>query len=90
MVIEGLTKRRLGVRYSHYGSQLEDNARFRLEDGAVYDSGSNSIDVIGFDGSVGECHDCKVQARNVSRSWIEELIRCVRPNGFRIGLVAAQ
>ena len=56
---------------------------------ARYTSGDNSIDVMGFDGVVGECHDCKVNPSRFKSTWVHELQRDVAPHGMTIGLVTA-
>ena len=89
MLLEGLVFRRLVPRYAGADCELHNNAKFRLENGASYTSGDRSIDVIGFDGSAGECHDCKIQARRFEADWATELVGSVIPLGFRVGLVTA-
>lgn len=89
VLLEGLVEQRLRGRYGDGGHQLENNARFALENSVAYSTGEKSIDVIGFDGYVGECHDCKARASRVEKSWTDQLVRYVAPHGFRIGIVTA-
>jgi hypothetical protein len=71
-----MTAETSGVRYSkalrnsrsksRYGGGTDlcrNNVVIRLENGKVH-STSTSIDVLGWDGAVGECHDCKADSRH--------------------------
>ncbi len=86
-ILEALVELRLRRRYGETGDLLENNLRFALFNGTQYSTKDQSIDVIGFDGAVGECHDCKVNAGRFCPDWVLELQREVAPFGFKIGLV---
>jgi hypothetical protein len=88
-VLEVLVEARLRSRYDGDDDLLDNNLKFAIWNGARYTSGEKSIDVIGHDGSVGECHDCKVNASRFEPAWVHELQSQVAPFGFRIGLVTA-
>lgn len=88
-LLESLVEMKLRPRYSGIDCLLDNNLRFELVNGQTYASGTRSIDVIGFDGRVGECHDCKVHASRFEQPWIEDLTLNVAPRGFKIGLVTA-
>jgi hypothetical protein len=85
-VIEGLVETRLRVRYG--GHILDNNVFLQFENGAAYTT-SRSVDVVGWDGDDGECHDCKARARAFVPEWILELEDDVGPRGLAIGLVTA-
>jgi len=89
VIVEALVQRSIQPRYGGATDMLENNLRFRVEDGAGNShETSTSIDVIGVCDSedAGECIDCKVSSRAFKRSWVEELADHVAPFGFRIGL----
>jgi hypothetical protein len=85
-IIEGLVERRLATRYS--GSLLENNVYLELANGTPYRS-SRSLDVFGWDESVGEGHDCKARARQFVSEWTDELQRELVPRTLKVGLVTA-
>ena len=60
-----------------------------LSNGVQYKT-STSLDVAGYDGSRGECHDCKATAQRVDAGWIEELVDKMVPHDFRIGVATAE
>lgn len=88
-LLEAVVEGRLRTRYSGNGSMLENNLQFQIENGSTYSSGTKSIDVLGFDGQLGECHDCKANAARFEPDWVHELQTEVATRGFRIGLVTA-
>jgi hypothetical protein len=89
-VLEALLERHLVSRYGGPGEMLENNLKFAIGNGSArYSSGEKSIDVFGFDGLVGECHDCKVNPGKFDPDWVHELQDDVAPLGFKIGLVTA-
>ncbi len=89
VLVEALVQRSIQPRYGGANDRLENNLRFRVEDGTgnIHET-STSIDVIGVCSAedAGECIDCKVSSRAFKRSWVEELTDRVAPFGFRIGL----
>jgi hypothetical protein len=85
-VLEGLCEAQLRIRYR--GKLLDNNVFFTLSNGVEYES-STSIDVLGWDSPIGECHDCKVNPRRFEATWIAELQSHVLPRGFLLGLVTA-
>lgn len=92
VIVEALVQRSIQPRYGGADDMLENNLRFKVEDGAGNShETSTSIDVIGVCGAdaAGECIDCKVSSRAFKRPWIEELADHVAPFGFRIGLATA-
>jgi hypothetical protein len=89
VIVEALVERTIKPRYGGADDLLNNNLRFRVEDGSGNShETSTSIDVIGVCGAdkAGECIDCKVSSRAFKRSWVEELTDRVAPFGFRIGL----
>lgn len=89
VVVEALVQRSIKPRYGGAEDLLENNLRFKVEDGSGNShETSTSIDVIGVCDAdqAGECIDCKVSSRAFKRSWVEELTDRVAPFGFRIGL----
>lgn len=89
VVVEALVQRTIQPRYGAASDLLENNLRFKVEDGSGNShETSTSIDVIGVCSTddAGECIDCKVSSKSFKRSWVEELTDRVAPFGFRIGL----
>jgi hypothetical protein len=89
VIVEALVQRSIQPRYGGAADMLENNLRFRVEDGSGNShETSTSIDVIGVCSSddAGECIDCKVASKAFKPSWVEELTDRVAPFGFRIGL----
>ena len=84
--IEAMAERRLRVRY--YDGQLSNNVFLVLSNGVDYRS-RTSVDVVGHDGTVGECLDCKARAKNVDAELIKELVAEAAPRGFAIGLTTS-
>lgn len=85
-LIEAMVQRRLRVRY---GSGLLDNNVYVILTNQIDYRTSTSIDVVGHDGDVGECHDCKARARRVDAALITELVQNLGPHGFRFGIATA-
>jgi hypothetical protein len=86
-MIEGLVLAQLGPRYGL--NQLVDNATVTVDDdGAIYTS-CTSVDVTGWDGNVGECHDCKTRASWIDLALVLDLEHGLPDPEFRIGLVTA-
>lgn len=89
VIVEALVERSIKPRYGGAEDLLENNLRFKVEDGSGNShKTSTSIDVIGVCGAddAGECIDCKVSSKAFKRTWVEELTDRVAPFGFRIGL----
>lgn len=87
-LLEGLAEQQIKSRYGGGTHLCRNNVVIRLENGKVHTT-STSIDVLGWDGAVGECHDCKADSRRFRQTWIDELERNVAPRGFAVGLVTA-
>jgi hypothetical protein len=94
MIVEQIVQRRMPIRYGGDNDVVENNAFFVIRNGGTFRSHPNSIDVLAFDAveERGECHTCKVQARDFAHeaNFIERLVNEVAPRGIRIGLVCAQ
>ena len=86
--LEALTEQHIRPRYGGSGNTCCNNAVIRIENGQTHTT-STGVDVLGWDGNVGECHDCKADAGGFRAEWIGELERHVAPRGFAIGLVTA-
>lgn len=84
-LVEGLVLARLGSRYT--GHKLEDNSHVTVTNGLNFTS-SRTIDVSGWDGNRGECHDCKVRAKKVDLTLVHELEDNLPEPEFKIGVVA--
>lgn len=89
-ILEGMVEQRLKVRYSGQDHDLVNNHKIRCsdDDHAPYVS-STTVDVIGWDRTVGECHDCKVAARGFDSAFIGEMETNLVPRRFKIGMVTA-
>lgn len=83
-VVEHLVLEALRPRYGE--NNLDDNV-FVLLDETAYRS-SRSVDVAGWDGNVGECHDCKTRSRSFDLDFARNLEQNLPPEHFRIGLVS--
>jgi hypothetical protein len=89
-ILEGLVERRLSTRYGGSGQDLVNNHKIRLsESGRILYTSSSSIDVTGWDGTVGECHDCKAASHTFRGRFILELETELVPRRFKVGLVTA-
>jgi hypothetical protein len=86
-LIESMIQGRLRERYQQ--TRLENNVFVTLTNDVTYRT-STSVDVAGYDGQRGECHDCKAQGRKVDTTWIEELVTNLVPHSFRIGVATAE
>lgn len=86
-LLEGFLRFRLAVRYAPPAS-LNDNVVVIVSNGVTYRT-PTTIDVVGWDGRVGECHDCKVRAKSVNFGLIQSLERDL-PQEFRIGIVTVE
>lgn len=83
-LVEGLVLAQLESRYGQ--NQLEDNAVINLENDIEYTS-PTSVDVTGWDGNRGECHDCKTRAKWVGVSLVRSLEENLPEPDFRVGVV---
>ena len=86
-LVEGLVRARLRSRYGP--QELSDNVTLELENGVKYKS-STSVDVVGWDNSLGECHDCKVHAKRFDVDLLRELDRNLPRKHFKIGAVTTE
>lgn len=69
-MVEGLVETRLRSRYAQ--NTLANNVTITVSNGVNYTS-STTADVVGWDGARGECHDCKVRAKNVDVDFLREM-----------------
>jgi hypothetical protein len=83
-LVEGMVLARLEPRYR--ANQLEDNATVTVENGINYTT-PTTIDVSGWDGNRGECHDCKVRTKNVDLDLVRSLEDNLPQPEFRVGVV---
>jgi hypothetical protein len=83
-LIEGLVLAQLDTRYSL--NRLADNVTLTLENGIEYTS-ITTIDVVGWDGNRGECHDCKARAKRVDIGLVRDLEQNLPQPEFRVGVV---
>lgn len=91
MLLERIVQQQIQTRYSGQGGVCTDNVKIELGPNDSRHRTTKSLDVLGWDGTVGEGLDCKVSARHWSTkvSWLIELERQVVPRGLAVGLVTA-
>lgn len=89
--LERLVHVQIRPRYSGPDDLLDDNVKIELGPADARHQTSTSIDNLGWDGAVGEAHDCKVDPRHWKSklSWLNELEEEVVPRGLAVGLVTA-
>ena len=89
--LERLAHAQIRRRYSGANDLLVDNVKIELGPANSRHQTSTSLDVLGWDGGVGEGHDCKVDARlwKSKLGWLAELEQEVVPRGLSVGLVTA-
>lgn len=87
-ILEALVEQQLRGRYSGSGDLCENNVQIRIDNGASHTT-STSIDVLGFDGIVGESHDCKADSGQFQPTWVAELQEEVASRGLGVGLATA-
>lgn len=96
MIIEQMIEKRMRSRYAGHGDVIANNAFIKVADGKgwKYRSHPNSVDVVGYDSvqERGECHTCKVRAKNFGseKGFIEKMARELVPKRIVVGLVVAQ
>lgn len=88
-VLERLAEQQIRSRYAGLGAMCENNIKFRVWGSKGDHTTSRSVDVVGWDGTTGECHDCKVDARKFDAVLVAELERDVTPHGLVVGMVTA-
>jgi hypothetical protein len=81
--LEGLVKKALHPRYGN--AELHDNVVIKIENGREFTS--PSVDVAGWDGATGECHDCKTLSAYLDVSLVQDLDDGLPFSSFRIGIV---
>lgn len=89
-ILEGMVEHKLKSRYGAPTDDLKNNHKIRCsgDEHAPYES-STTIDVIGWDRTVGECHDCKVAAKGFDSAFITEMETNLVPRRFKVGMVTA-
>jgi hypothetical protein len=85
VLTERLVYEQITSRYAH--NTLKEDSFVHVSNGASYDS-STSVDVAGYDGNVGECHDCKARCRQINFGFLRELETHLPPSVFKIGVVS--
>jgi hypothetical protein len=86
-LIEGLVLAQLKPRYGQ--NQLVDNATITVSNEIDYTS-PTTVDVIGWDGNRGECHDCKMRAKWIDLAVVRSLEENLPQPEFRVGVVTAE
>jgi hypothetical protein len=86
-MIEGLVRRSLSGRYA--SGDLVDNATVIVRNGVNFKS-KRTIDVTGWDGAVGECHDCKANPFSLKVELLADLEDGLPRAEFKIGIVTAR
>jgi hypothetical protein len=87
-LLEGLVLESLRPRYG--ATNLSDNVEITITNNANYTSPANRpIDVVGWDGNVGECHDCKMKPISLDAAFIKHLADGLPRPEFRLGVVTS-
>jgi hypothetical protein len=91
VLLEKLVEQQIRSRYGGTDHLCDNNVKVRVAGSDPDHTTSTSIDVIGFDGSIGEGHDCKADSKRFVkyRPWITELDEKVARPDLSIGLVTA-
>lgn len=91
VLLEQLVEQQLRSRYAGTGCLCENNVKIELGPASSRHQTSRGLDVVGWDGRVGEGHDCKTDAVSwkSKQSWLDELSSDVAPRGLLVGLVTA-
>lgn len=84
-VVEHLVLDAISARYRH--NNLDDNVFVILKNGVDYRT-PRSIDVVGWDGHLGECYDCKTRSRSFDVDFARNLEANLPAARFKIGLVS--
>lgn len=85
-ILEGLVMEALRPRYGH--AELQDNTEITISNGVHYTSPPNQpLDVVGWDGALGECHDVKMRAGRLVAPFIQHLADGLPYPTFRLGIV---
>lgn len=91
VLLEKLVEQQIRSRYGGASDLCDNNVKIRVAGSDPDHMTSTSIDVIGFDGSIGEGHDCKADSKRFVkyRPWVTELDEKVARPDLSIGLVTA-
>jgi hypothetical protein len=91
LLIEKLVEQQIRPRYSGAGDICDNNVRIEIGPTHWRHETSTGFDVLGWDGTEGEGHDCKADAVSWrdKKDWIAELDSEVVPRGLAVGLVTA-